>query len=752
MVKVGISAVDEDGALKNLEAEADHWSFETYLDDVKKLWNRHLNTISVKGASMEQKRTFYTAMYHAQIAPALFTDVDGRYRGMDKNIHVAKDHNVYTIFSLWDTFRATHPLFTLIAPDKNTDFIKTMLLQYQQHGLLPVWELMANETGTMIGYHSVPVIWDAYQKGHRDFDAELAFEAMKKSAMQNHIGLTDYKHLGFIPFEREGNSVSKTVEYAYDDWTIAQMAKSLGKEDDYRLFMKRAQNYRNVFDTSVGFLRGRKADGSWRTPFDPMESSILGSGDFTEGNSWHYTFFAPHDVAGLIQLMGGDEGFSAKIDEMFAQESVVTNEHAHDISGLIGQYAQGNEPSHHVAYLHNYAGRAWKTQQKVAMIMDSLYTDNPDGISGNEDCGQLSAWYIFSATGFYPVAPGSGDYIIGSPLFEETTIHLANGKNFTVKTSGRTSEAVYIQSAQLNGKPFLRSFITHKEIESGGVLEFVMGTEPNKEWGYAAENRPYSGIPDEYRLSPLDERLVFIPSISREQDLFFDPISIEINCITPDVAIHYTTDGSEPTLQSKLYEGPVAIGESTRIKTRAFKDGMQPSETLTREFIRAYYQHPDDPWPRINLQHGPAGRYTGRGENALVDGLRGSIDFHDGEWLGFADDLIANVDLGASREIDKIRISFMRNVGSWILLPETIEIAVSNDNTNFAVIATAEHTTTADDYDSGIKEYVFDIKTSFRYARVTAKSMRGLPDWHPGAGNRPWLFTDEIIFESSKSR
>ncbi len=747
MVKVGISAVDEEGALKNLEAEATHWSFETYLEEVQAQWNKHLNKITIKGATLEQKRTFYTAMYHAQIAPALFTDVDGRYRGMDKNIHTAKDHDVYTIFSLWDTFRAVHPLFTLIAPEKNMEFINTMLLQYQQHGLLPVWELMANETGTMIGYHSVPVIWDAYQKGHRDFDVKLAFEAMKKSAMQDHIGLADYKNLGFIPLEREGNSVSKTVEYAYDDWCIAEMAKSMGRDDDYKTFIKRAQNYRNVFDTSVGFLRGRSADGSWRTPFDPIESSILGSGDFTEGNSWHYTFFAPHDVSGLIELLGGDEAFSDKIDEMIAQEPIVTHEAAHDISGLIGQYAHGNEPSHHVAYLHSYAGRAWKTQEKAALIMDLLYSDQPDGISGNEDCGQLSAWYIFSATGFYPVAPGSGDYIIGSPLFEQTTIHLANGKTFTVKTEGRTRNAFFIQSAQLNGKPFHRSYISHNEIEAGGVLEFVMGLQPNKEWGYAKEHRPKSYIPDEFRLAPLEERLVFIPFISKEKDLFHEPITFEIECLTPGVTINYTTDGSEPTQQSALYEGPITIDETTLIKAKAFREGMQTSETLTREFIRAYYRHSGRPYPAIELQHGPAGRYTGRGKNALLDGQRGTIDFFDGEWLGFMNDLVATVDLGAPRHVESIRLSFMRNVGSWILLPETIEIAVSNDNQHFIVIGTEQHTTTPADYDIGIKAYRFDAQQPFRYARIVARSTEALPEWHPGAGNRPWLFTDEIILE-----
>lgn len=747
MVKVAISAVDVEGAIKNMEAEAPHWNFETYKNQADDVWNEHLNKISIEGSTEAQKRTFYTALYHAQIAPNLYTDADGRYRGMDKEVHsVTPSHNMYTIFSLWDTFRATHPLFTIIEPERNTAFINTMLTQYQQHGTLPVWELMANETGTMIGYHSVPVIWDAYVKGQRDFDAELAFDAMKKSAKMDHIGLKDYKELGFIPLEREGNSVSKLVEYAYDDWCIAQMAKALGQEDDYQTFIHRSQNYRNVFDTSLGFLRGRRADGSWRTPFDPIESSILGSGDFTEGNSWHYSFFAPHDVTGLMNLMGGDAAFAAKIDEMFNQEDIVTNQNAHDISGLIGQYAQGNEPSHHVAYLYNFGGQPWKTQEKVALILDSLYTDKPDGISGNEDCGQLSAWYIFSAAGFYPVTPGSGDYIIGTPLFEQLSFNLNNGKQFTVKANGRNKEAIYIQAALLNGKPFNRSFIKHEELMAGGVLEFTMGTSPNKTWASQSENRPFTTIPEEYRLAPIEQRLVFAPYINETQTLFAQQKEIAIQCNTPGVSIHHNLNGNEVSENDPMYTGPFIISETQKVSARAFKDGLKSSELLSREFIRAHFNK-GETHPSVYYNLPPSPPYDKAGDKALIDGYRGSKDFHDGQWLGFNRNLEAMVNLGAPKKVKQVRLSFMRNVGSWILLPQTMTVYGSTDNQLFTKLGTITTTTLPQEHEGVIREFLFPVNASFQYFKISAEALPQLPDWHPGAGNRPWIFADEIIFE-----
>ncbi|MCP5045871.1 MAG: glycoside hydrolase family 92 protein, partial [bacterium] len=408
-----------------------------------------LNKIKTDGGTIEQKRIFYTALYHALLNPNLYTDIDGRYRGRDLKIHKAEGFTNYTVFSLWDTFRTAHPLFTLIEPKRTGDFIKTFIAQYNQGGLLPVWELAANETYCMIGYHAVPVMVDAYVKGFKDYDIETVYEAMKKSARQEHFGLKFYKTHGYIPAGEESESVSKTLEYAYDDWCIAQMAKALGKTEDYKYYLQRAQYYKNLFDPSTGFMRARMK-GTWFTPFDPAEVNF----NYTEANAWQYSLFVPQDVQGLIRLMGGKEKFIAHLDGLFSADSQTTGRQQADITGLIGQYAHGNEPSHHMAYLYCYANQPWKTQQLVRRILDTLYTDKPDGLSGNEDCGQMSAWYIMSAMGFYPVTPGQDTYVIGTPLFKRTVIDVGNGEIFTISANKVSAQNIYIQSASLNGQPW----------------------------------------------------------------------------------------------------------------------------------------------------------------------------------------------------------------------------------------------------------------------------------------------------------
>ncbi|HEX2982798.1 MAG TPA: glycoside hydrolase family 92 protein, partial [Ignavibacteriales bacterium] len=436
---------------------------------------------------------FYTSLYHALLVPYLFTDANGEYKGMDNKIHKAEGFKYYTLFSLWDTFRAAHPLYSIFMPEENNDFVKSMIAKYDEAGRLPVWELHSTETWCMIGYHSIPVIADAYLKGYGNFDIEKAYKAMKESAEDSIRGLKYYKRYGYIPYEMENNSVSITLEYAYDDWCIAQVAKKLGKQDDYEHYTKRALYYKNMFDVSTGFMRGKDADGKWRKDFNPFNVSILGKGDFTEGNSWQYTFFVPQDIHGLIDLYGGAKNFTAKLDDMFNQAPVNDNEQSLDVSGLIGQYAQGNEPSHHGAYLYNYGGEAYKTQARVKNIMTTMFTDKRDGLCGNEDCGQMSAWYVFSALGFYPVNPADGVYVIGSPVFDKAELTLSNGKKFSVTAKNVSDKNIYIQSAELNGKPYNYSYITHKDLLKGGELVFVMGSEPSN-WGCAEGERPVSAI------------------------------------------------------------------------------------------------------------------------------------------------------------------------------------------------------------------------------------------------------------------
>ncbi|MEN8157458.1 MAG: GH92 family glycosyl hydrolase [Bacteroidota bacterium] len=469
-VKVGISAVSTEGARENLNAEIPGWDFDQLRTKAAEAWNSELGRIEVQGGTPEQQTIFYTSLYHALLSPSLFMDVDSLYRGVDHQVHRATGFTNYTVFSLWDTFRGLHPLFTIVDQQRTLDFIRSLLAKYEDGGRLPMWPLAGNYTDDMLGYHAVSVIADAYMKGIRDFDVELAYEAVKHTAELDRLGLKYYKRIGYLPCDRQGESVSKTLEYCYDDWCISQMARELEQESDYQRFLQRAHFYENVFDTSTNFMRGRRLDGKWLEPFDPLVNSA-----YSEGNAYQY-LFVPHDVEGVIKLMGGEKVFSAWLDTLFAR----------------GQYQHGNEPSHHLAYLYNYTGEAWKTQERVHRILTESYGDGPGGLAGNEDCGQMSAWYILSSMGFYSVTPGQNIYAIGRPLFDRTTIRLENGNSFTVKTVNNGPENIYIQSATLNGTPLLRSYLTHKEIMSGSTLTLQMGPLSNKEWGGAKEDRPFS--------------------------------------------------------------------------------------------------------------------------------------------------------------------------------------------------------------------------------------------------------------------
>ncbi|WP_256010632.1 GH92 family glycosyl hydrolase [Desertivirga xinjiangensis] len=486
MVKVGISYTDENGAFNNLREEVRHWNFDRVRHEAAQEWEESLSAIDVNDGGAEEKSIFYTALYHSMIAPTVFSDADGRYMGFDKKIHHAQNFENYSVFSLWDTFRAANPLFTITQPSRINDFINAMLAQYKEYGLLPVWPLVGSETNCMIGYHAIPVITDAYFKGFRGFDVNLAYEAMKKSAMQDEFGIAHLKKYNYVPADLENKSVSKTLEYAYDDWCIAQMAKALGEMNDYNYFLKRSEAYKNVYDTQTGFMRGKDSKGNFIPGFDPAFASY-GKSDFIEGNSWQYSWFVPHNVNGLIDLMGGRESFSKRLDALFSQKSADISGKPIDITGLIGEYAHGNEPSHHIAYLYNYAGQPWKTQEKVREIRSILYGSKADGLCGNEDCGQMSAWYIFSGLGFYPVNPASGRYNIGSPLFKEAAIKLGD-KSFLITAKNLSSINIYIQSVTLNGEDLKRSWINHDEIVKGGKLEFNMGAKPGRNW--AASETP----------------------------------------------------------------------------------------------------------------------------------------------------------------------------------------------------------------------------------------------------------------------
>jgi predicted alpha-1,2-mannosidase len=663
LVKVGISAVDTDGARRNLHAELNHWNFDKVRSDAKAIWNAELNKIIVRRGSDSQLTNFYTSMYHVMTAPNLFMDVDGRYRGRDFKTHVAGGFTNYTVFSLWDTFRAAHPLYTIIEQQRTRDFIRTFLAQYEQGGRLPVWELAANETDTMIGYHAVSVIADASAKGIEGFDFRKAFEAMKHSAeLRDHRGLGAYIDHGFISTEEERESVSKVLEYAYDDWCIAEVARMLGETADYERYSARAQSYKNVFDRATGFMRPR-SNGNWVEPFDPREVTFA----FTEANSWQYTFFAPHDISGLIALMGGREQFGRKLDELFTADSRTTGREQVDITGMIGQYAHGNEPSHHMAYLYNYVGQPWKTQSRVRQIMDQFYKPEPDGLIGNEDCGQMSAWYVLSAAGFYPVTPGSDIYAIGSPLFPEVRFNLENGKSFVVRTVNGSNRNVYIQTATLNGKPYNKSFLLHNNLTNGGELVFTMGPRPNVRWGVGNGNEPVSRI--------AGPEIVPVPVIKAAGQTFRGRLQIDLASIDlKPVVIHYTTDGSEPSAKSERFTKPFFIETDTTVKARAIAaDGRRSLVAIAK-----YHRIPHD-W-KITLESGYSSQYTGGGDFALIDGIRGTTNWTGGGWQGYwGKDFVGVLDLGKVQEVSKVGAGFLQDIGSWIWMPTRVEFEFSLD-------------------------------------------------------------------------
>ena len=497
VVTVGISPTSLEGARENLNAEVKGFDFDAVRARAGAAWAKALNAIEIETPDDNLRRTFYTNMYLCHLAPTLFNDVDGTYRGQDRKNHPHAGFNKYTTLSLWDTFRAEHPLLTIVEPGRVNDIVQTMLADYAEanNHELPIWPLWGNETGTMIGYHSMPVIADAYLKGFRGFDPEKLFAAMKDTSLDDRHGQKEFREKGYI-FSRDGaQSVSRTLEVAYDNWCIAQMAKALGKTEDYDQYMKWSKNYENVWDAKTGFMRGKKADGTWREPLDPK---ALVWDDYTEANAWQYTWSVQQDAPALVKLMGGDEKFVAKLDQMFDEQDDVKS-NIPDITGLIGQYAHGNEPCHHVAYLYANAGAQWRAAERVRQICDLFYRATADGQCGNIDCGQMSAWYVFSAIGLYPTNPASGVYVIGSPLVDKATIPLDpkfyKGGTFTITAENNSAKNMYVQSATLNGKPLARTWITHKELTAGGALVLRMGPTPNKSWGKAMENRPPAGLP-----------------------------------------------------------------------------------------------------------------------------------------------------------------------------------------------------------------------------------------------------------------
>lgn len=728
VIKVGISAVSVAGAKANFIKEAHNWDFNSYKENAKTVWTKALNKVQVKDSDEEKLAVFYSALYHTMIAPNTYNDVNGNYRGMDQKIHNDTLNKTYTVFSLWDTFRAAHPLYTIIEQKRTNAFIKTFLKHYDQGGRLPVWELTSNETECMIGYHSVSVITDAYNKGLVDYDTTKAFKAMVYGANLNHFGLDSYKKYGHIRAGDEAESVSKTLEYAYDDWCIAQFAKANGNIKIYNEFIKRAQSYKNIFDPNTTFMRAR-LNGGWFKPFDPAEVNF----NYTEANSWQYSLFAPHDITGLIKLLGGSDKFEQRLDDLFTVSSLTTGRQQSDITGLIGQYAHGNEPSHHMAYLYNFIGKPWKTQERVKQIIDEQYWNAPDGLSGNEDCGQMSAWYVLSASGFYAVTPGLNYYTIGAPTFAEVAYNLENGKTFTIIANQLSDKNKYIQSAMLNGKKYTKSYLLHADLINGGTLVFKMGKIPSKTFGVGKSNIPVAQIDDNL--------IIPIPFIDSKKKTFTKSLEINLGSNCNDCELKYYI-GTTNNPEWITYNKPFKITQTSKITAIAINSKGEKSRTVTSEFLKI------KPGRSIVLKSNYANQYAAEGTNALIDRLKGSNNFRTGFWQGYqGQDVEAIVDLGSLETVKTISAGFLQDNRSWIWYPEKVTFYTSTDGKIFKALKSIKNDFSIRQEGSFTKEFAVKINDKIRYIKMVAKNFGVCPDWHLGAGGKSWLFIDEITIE-----
>ncbi|MBA2250604.1 MAG: glycoside hydrolase family 92 protein [Chitinophagaceae bacterium] len=725
MVKVGISMVSIEGARKNLESELPGWNFDQVRTDAEKSWNKELSRIEVSGGSNANLRTFYTALYHTMVVPNVANDVDGEYRGRDNKIHTTNGFTYYTVFSLWDTYRACHPLYTIIDQARTLDYIKTFLTEYKDGGRLPVWELSSNETDCMIGYHSVPVIVDASMKGIDKFDKKLALEAMEKGATGNRYGLSALMDHGYLEAEDENESVSKTLEYAYDDWCIATFAKSTGNENDYNVYIKRAQAYKNLLDPQSGFMRPKK-NGNWITPFDPREVN----NNFTEANSWQYSFYVPQDISGYTLQLGGRQRLERKLDSLFTETTKTTGREQSDISGQIGQYAHGNEPSHHIIYLYNFTGKAYKTQEKIHQVMTEMYHDAPDGLAGNEDCGQMSAWYVLSAMGFYPVTPGTTDYMIGTPLFKQVVLHLENGKTFTIDAKETSDKNFYIQSAMLNGKAYPKSYFSHFDIMKGGIMSFAMGNKPSL---FGSENIPTTAI--------TDDKIVLNPVIYGGEESFYEPKHIKIYSAQQGVKIYYTLNGDDPVISgTNLYRQPFPIANSTIIKSFAVNEKGERSKITTAKF-----HHLSHNWSIISPTPYEQ-EYPASGHDAFIDEMKGTVNWRKGNWQGYQkDNLEVIIDLKKQQDISAVTADFLQDTGAWIIMPKEVIVEISTDGKNYKPVYDQSNFLPIED----LKVQIKVVQATFaaapaRYVKLKAVQYGKLPAWHEGAGNDSHLFIDEI--------
>jgi predicted alpha-1,2-mannosidase len=724
IVKVAISGVSEEGALNNLNSEAIHWDFEKYKSDAQEAWNKQLSKIQVSNEDTEKQKIFYTALYHCCIHPSLNMDADRKYRGRDNKIHVAKDFTNYTVFSLWDTYRALHPLLTIIEPERTEDFIKTFLNQFTQSGRLPVWELSSNETDCMIGYHSVSVIADAMAKGINNFDKKIVYEAAKAASTYTGFGIHTFYNKGFLSAEDEPESVSKTLEYSYDNWCISQIMAALGKTEDFDFYQKSSLGYRNLFNPSSGFFRARK-NGNWLSPFDPYEVN----NHYTEGNAWQYSCYAPHDIQGLILLHKGAVNFEKHLDALFTANDQTTGRQQVDITGLIGQYAHGNEPSHHIAYLYNYLGKPRKTQERVHQILNDFYKNSPDGLIGNEDCGQMSAWYVFSALGFYPVCPGSDEYTMSKPFFDSARIEIKDTE-FLITYEGKKNKPV--KGITHNGVP-MPTTLKHGIIKQGGELRFKLHEEKDSVFRYGS-------VPSQRSSSKVNKSYVSAPIINAPLQAFDSVCTVEILQLnTGKFLTVYTLDGSEPKKNSLVYSAPFQVSKSCTVKAKHF------GETGESKTSTAVLHKKPNHW-KIAITSPYNKQYTAGGDEGIIDGKYGDLNWRKGEWQGYQyKDFECVIDLRKEQTVNSVSINLLQDTRSWIIFPKGIEVYVSKNNKEFTLARKINNVIDAADYTVQIQKLeASNLNLTAQYIKIVARNYGTLPEWHEGKGDGAFIFIDEI--------
>ena len=750
-VKVAVSFVSYEGAKRNLVAEARNKDFNQVHQEAVKMWEEKLGKIQIEGTSVEQKRIFYTGMYHSFISPNLISDVDGKYIVEGKEYQSSFPQ--YSNFSTWDTYRALNPLFTIIEQEKTSEFVNSLVSRHTDSKVgLPVWELLGHDNVCMIGYNTVSPLADAVLKDIKGIDAQKVYQAIKaaSNSTEKHSpnydrnGMEEYLLFNYVPGEIN-SSVSKTVEQNYYDWCISRVADKLGYTDEAEYYRKRSLGYRNLFHHESGFLFPKYSTGEWRK----MDLNVWDDlkGNYVSGNIWGYSSYVPHDINGLKQLVERNQVFSEWLDNIFADTTSIEGTTHVDISGFIGKYGHGDEPSQHMAYLYNYTGEPWKTQELVRRIMDEFYSDRPDGLINNEDLGQMSAWYIFSALGFYPVCPGDLKYIIGIPKYDKTVVNLENGNTFTVMAKNNKPGNKYIQSVTLNGEPHNQSFITHKQILDGGELVFVLGNTPNKNWGTGKNDIPFSAVKVDKNNRINNPSVTYKPYDPDPGIVFEGTHKIILTCNTPGARIHYTLNGEIPTEKSKEYRKAIEITKTTELKAIAFSDSLKPSLVFEKEYLagRSFKDLPG--YPKFQLET-KAEKYGAPDGSLLMDQEIGTNHFADGKWTGWSgSDMVATIDFGKKTSFKNISVGYLTNTGVWIFPPKFIFVLISDDNTKFRKIAELKTIQPqAPSTSITISRQILNLNNAKgRYLKVEARNMGKIPEWHGAAGLEPWMFIDEIL-------